>query len=160
MKTYYLFICSIFNCYDLNFLPNKSQKRSSKFSNEIISYFTITPRLRSSYNWSSKSLGIVETRTKSQWRFKRGKNALWSQFLTVMTKFSIQMWETVGSLERECIEEDCDEQEFHEVYDNLAVSNPLLLKYDKCKQVAQLRNDCFFLTSYISVCWEKSWTQS
>ena len=72
--------------------------------------------------------------------------------MTVMTKFSIQMWETVGSLERECIEEDCDEQEFHEVYDNLAVSNPLLLKYDKCKQVAQLRNDCFFLTSYISVC--------
>ena len=53
-----------------------------------------------------------------------------------MIKFSIQMWETVGSLERECIEEDCDEQEFHEVYDNLAVSNALLLKYNKCKQVA------------------------
>ena len=75
-------------------------------------------------------------------------------------KIFIQMWETVGSLERECIEEDCDEQEFHEVYDNLAVSNPLLLKYDKCKQVAQLKNYSFFLTSYISVCREKSWTKS
>ena len=45
------------------------------------------------------------------------------------------MWETVGSLERECIEEDCDDQEFHEVYDNMNVSSKLLLKYHKCKQV-------------------------
>ena len=55
------------------------------------------------------------------------------------------MWESVGDLERECIEEDCDTQEFHEVYDNLAVSNPLLLKYNKCKRV-QLNskiNRCF-----------------
>ena len=78
--------------------------------------------------------------------------------MTVRIKSLIQMWETVGSLERECIEEDCDEQEFHEVYDNLAVSNQLLVKYHKCKQVAQLRNDCYFLISFISVCREESWT--
>ena len=48
------------------------------------------------------------------------------------------MWETVGSLERECIEEDCDDQEFHEVYDNMAISSPLLLKYHKCIQVCVL----------------------
>ena len=87
MKTYYLFICSIFNCYDLNFLPNKSQKRSSKFSNEIISYFTITSYLWSSDYWSSKSLGTVEKRTKSQWRSERGKDTFCSQFLTVTIKF-------------------------------------------------------------------------
>ena len=88
------------------------------------------------------------------------KKSFWSQFLAATIKSFIQMWESVGSLERECIEEDCDEQEFHEVYDNLAVSNPLLMKYDKCKQVVWLKNDSCFLTSYISVCREKSWTQS
>ena len=48
------------------------------------------------------------------------------------------MWETVGDLERECIEEDCDDQEFHEVYDDLTISSDLLLKFHKCKQVSVL----------------------
>merc|ERR1712227_728464 len=41
--------------------------------------------------------------------------------------------ETVsGDLERECIEESCDDQEFHEVYDDLSISEPKYIKYLDC----------------------------
>merc|ERR1711976_74024 len=56
-----------------------------------------------------------------------------SEFLRVRranTRF--EEWKA-GNLERECFEESCDATEFHEVYDNLAVSGPLLRKYFDCK---------------------------
>ena len=37
-----------------------------------------------------------------------------------------------GDLERECIEESCDDQEFHEVYDDLSISEPKYIKYLDC----------------------------
>lgn len=41
--------------------------------------------------------------------------------------------ETVsGDLERECIEESCDDQEFHEVYDDRTISEPKYSKYLDC----------------------------
>jgi len=41
--------------------------------------------------------------------------------------------ETVsGDLERECIEESCDDQEFHEVYDDMTISEPKYIKYLDC----------------------------
>lgn len=39
---------------------------------------------------------------------------------------------TSGNLERECIEESCDDQEFHEVYDDYDISEPKYLKYLDC----------------------------
>ena len=54
-----------------------------------------------------------------------------SEFLRVRranTRF--EEWKA-GNLERECFEESCDATEFHEVYDNLAVSGPLLVRCNK-----------------------------
>jgi len=36
-----------------------------------------------------------------------------------------------GNLERECIEESCNSDEFHEVYDDHSVSEPLLVPFLK-----------------------------
>ncbi|CBY34485.1 unnamed protein product [Oikopleura dioica] len=56
-----------------------------------------------------------------------------SEFLRVRRANSrFEEWKA-GNLERECIEETCDATEFHEVYDNMAVSGPLLRKYFDCK---------------------------
>ena len=50
-----------------------------------------------------------------------------SEFLRVRRANSrFEEWKA-GNLERECIEETCDATEFHEVYDNMAVSGPLLV---------------------------------
>merc|ERR1712002_337023 len=38
-----------------------------------------------------------------------------------------------GNLERECIEEDCDKDEFYEVYDNIDVAGPKYKTYLDCK---------------------------
>ncbi|CAG5078205.1 Oidioi.mRNA.OKI2018_I69.PAR.g8928.t1.cds [Oikopleura dioica] len=46
-----------------------------------------------------------------------------------------------GNLERECIEETCDSYEFHEVYDDHSISDPLLNKYILCKESEKLYND-------------------
>ena len=40
-----------------------------------------------------------------------------------------------GNFERECIEENCDVEELAEVFDNVEVSEPIQLKYDKCSKV-------------------------
>merc|ERR1712113_27934 len=37
-----------------------------------------------------------------------------------------------GNLERECIEENCTPEEFHEVYDDRALSNSMLEDYINC----------------------------
>ena len=39
----------------------------------------------------------------------------------------------LGNLERECIEEDCNQTEFFEVYDDDTVSGPLYKEYLDCK---------------------------
>lgn len=54
-----------------------------------------------------------------------------SEFLRVRRANSVfEEWKS-GNLERECIEEACDATEFHEVYDDMAVSGPLLVFYLK-----------------------------
>ena len=40
-----------------------------------------------------------------------------------------------GNFERECIEENCDVEELAEVFDNVDVSEPIQLKYDKCSKI-------------------------
>ena len=53
-------------------------------------------------------------------RFRRANEGYFSEF-------------TDGDLERECIEETCDQTEFYEVYDDDSVSGPLYTAYLDCK---------------------------
>jgi len=48
-----------------------------------------------------------------------------------------------GNLERECIEEDCNMSEFHEVYDDRKVSDPLYTKYLDCKNYIKSSSSTF-----------------
>merc|ERR1712136_242793 len=44
-----------------------------------------------------------------------------------------------GNLERECVEETCDFNEFNEVYDDMKVSQPLWYKFADCKNYVSKR---------------------
>ena len=48
---------------------------------------------------------------------------------------------TSGNLERECVEETCDQTEFYEVYDDDAVSAPLYTVYLDCKNYIRWDKD-------------------
>merc|ERR1711892_599383 len=53
-----------------------------------------------------------------------------------------------GNLERECIEETCDDQELYEVYDD--ENHPDIAKYNECKELVQKAQD-FCLDNQISL---------
>merc|ERR1712241_391241 len=53
-----------------------------------------------------------------------------------------------GNLERECIEETCDDHELYEVYDS--ENHPGIEKYNKCKEIVQKAQD-FCLDNQIAL---------
>ena len=53
-----------------------------------------------------------------------------------------------GNLERECIEETCDDHELYEVYDD--ENHPDIAKYHECKELIQKARD-FCLDNQISL---------
>ena len=53
-----------------------------------------------------------------------------------------------GNLERECIEETCDDHELYEVYDD--ENHPDIAKYHECKELVQKAQD-FCLDNQISL---------
>ena len=108
---------------------NQDQNQNIHFRDETF------PRFYSFCRWCKIIEGEClrfSSYQKSQWRLVFGGELICLGSSDIWTRITLVLQTVSGDLERECIEESCDDQEFHEVYDDLSISEPKYIKYLDC----------------------------